>query len=54
MNGHRILQAVAAALLSFAAIGTVAALLTPAQGFEIWLLLAQSALIGLYVAVRRP
>jgi len=52
----------AAALLSFAAVGTVTALwpnplfarMTPVQGFEVWLLLAQSLLIGLYVAVRRP
>lgn len=52
----------AAALLSFAAVGTVTALwpnplfarMTPVRGFEVWLLLAQSLLIGLYVAVRRP
>lgn len=49
-------------MLTFAAMGTVTALwpnpvfarMTPAQGFEIWLLLVQSVLIGLYVAVRRP
>lgn len=62
MTANRTFRAIAAALLSFAAIGTVTALwpnplfarMTPVQGFEIWLLLAQSVLIGLYVAVRRP
>lgn len=62
MIPNRIPQAIAAALLSFVAIGTVTALwpnplfarMTPVQGFEIWLLLIQSALIGLYVGVRRP
>lgn len=56
------MRGVAAAILSFAAIGTVTALwpnplfarMTPAQGFEIWMLVAQSVLIGLYVGVRRP
>lgn len=55
-------RAVAAALLSFVLVGTVTALwpnplfarMTPVQGFEIGMLLVQSALIGLYVAVRRP
>jgi hypothetical protein len=55
-------RAGASALLSFAIVGTVTALwpnpffarMTPAQGFEIGMLLLQSALIGLYVAVRRP
>lgn len=59
---NRAYRAVAAALLSFAAIGTLTALwpnplfarMTPVQGFEVWLLLVQSVLIGLYVAVRRP
>lgn len=58
----RWLRSTAAALLSFAVIGTVTALwpnplfarMTPAQGFEVWLLVAQSLLIGAYVAVRRP
>lgn len=61
-SSTRILRAIAAALLSFAAIGTVTALwpnplftrMTPVQGFEVSLLLAQSLLIGLFVAVRRP
>lgn len=52
----------AAALVSFGAIGTITALWpnplfarsTPAQGFEVWLLILQSGLIGVYVAVRRP
>lgn len=60
--GARRVRAVAAALVGFAAIGTVTALwpnplfarMTPVQGFEIWLLVIQSVLIGLYVAVRRP
>lgn len=59
---RRSVRAIAAALASFGAIGTVTALwpnplfvrMTPAQGFEIWLLVLQSVLIGLYVAVRRP
>lgn len=62
MTVNRIPRAAAAALLSFALVGTITALWpnplfarsTPAQGFEIWLLLAQSGLLGLYVAVRRP
>lgn len=62
MMANRTGRAIAAALLSFAAIGTVTALwpnplfarMTPVQGFEVWLLLVQSVLIGLYVAVRRP
>lgn len=62
MMKNRSLRAAAAALISFAAIGTVTALwpnplfarMTPVQGFEIWLLVLQSVLIGLYVAVRRP
>ena len=62
MMASRSRRAIAAALLSFAAIGTITALwpnpvfarMTPAQGFEIWLLVLQSVLIGLYVAVRRP
>lgn len=62
MTASRTFRALAAAFLSFAAIGTVTALwpnplfarMTPVQGFEIWLLLVQSVLIGLYVAVRRP
>lgn len=49
-------------LLSFAALGTVAALwpnpffvrMTPAGNWEIGLLSLQSALLGLYFAVRRP
>ena len=60
--GPRRIRALAAALASFAAIGTLTALwpnplfarMTPVQGFEIWLLVVQSVLIGLYVAVRRP
>lgn len=60
--GSKRVRAIAAALISFAAIGTVTALwpnplfarMTPVQGFEIWLLVIQSVLIGLYVAVRRP
>lgn len=55
-------RATGAALVSFAVIGTVTALwpnplfarMTPVQGFEIGMLLLQSVLIGLYVAVRRP
>lgn len=62
MMKNRSLPAAAAALISFAAIGTVTALwpnplfvrMTPVQGFEIWMLVLQSVLIGLYVAVRRP
>ena len=62
MMKNRSLRGAAAALISFAAIGTVTALwpnplfarMTPVQGFEIWLLVLQSVLIGLYVAVRRP
>lgn len=58
----RPLRGLAASLLSFAIIGTLTALwpnplfarMTPAQGFEIWLLVAQSLLIGLYVVIRRP
>ena len=62
MTIDRSLRAVAAALIGFAAIGTITALwpnplfvrMTPAQGFEIWFLVIQSVLIGLYVGVRRP
>lgn len=62
LSGNRALGALAAALASFAIIGTVTALwpnplfarMTPVQGFEVWLLAAQSLLIGLYVGVRRP
>lgn len=50
------------ALLAFAGLGTVSALwnnplfmrMTPAGGWEIGLLAALSALLGLYVAIRRP
>lgn len=56
------LKAAAAAVLSFALIGTVTALWPnplfarslPAQGFEVALLAAQSLMIGVYVLVRRP
>lgn len=62
MIRNRGIRASVAMLVSFLAIGTVTALwpnplfvrMTPVQGFEIWLLVLQSALIGLYVAVRRP
>ncbi len=53
---------IAAALLSFVVLSTVAALwpnpffirMVPAKGYEIPLLAAQSTLLGLYVAIRRP
>lgn len=59
---NRWIRGATTALISFAAIGTITALwpnpffarMTPAQGFETWLLLAQSLLLGAYVAVRRP
>lgn len=62
MTDNRGVRGLAAALFAFAAIGTVTALwpnplfarMTPVQGFEIWMLVLQSVLIGLYVAVRRP
>lgn len=62
MIDNRALRGLTAALLSFLAIGTLTALwpnplfarMTPVQGFEIWMLVLQSLLIGLYVAVRRP
>ncbi len=62
MKKLRAMRAVAAALAGFLAFGTVTALwpnplfarMTPVQGFEIWMLVLQSALIGLYVAGRRP
>ncbi len=58
----RVLKGGAVAALSFAALGTVSALwenpffirMTPAGGWEIGLLAALSALIGLYVAIRPP
>jgi hypothetical protein len=51
-----------AAMLSFGILGTIAALwpnplfirMTPAGGWEIGLLGAQSALLGIYFAIRRP
>lgn len=53
---------VAVALLAFGVLGTLSALwnnplfirMTPAGGWEIGLLAALSALLGLYVAIRRP
>lgn len=53
---------IATAILSFSALGTVAALwsnpwfvrMTPVGNWEVALLAASSALAGLYVAVRRP
>lgn len=58
----RMVQAAAAALATFLAVGTLTALWpnplfgrsAPAQGFEIAALAVQSSLIGLYVLVRRP
>ncbi|OJW18859.1 MAG: hypothetical protein BGO51_00075 [Rhodospirillales bacterium 69-11] len=58
----RLTAGIAAGLTSMAVLGTVAAVwpnpffirMVPTAGYEIPLLLAQSALLGLYVAVRRP
>ncbi len=58
----RVLAGVAVAVVSFAALGTVAALwenpifirMTPAGGWEIGMLALLAALTGIYVVVRRP
>ncbi len=58
----RPLRGAAAAVATFAAVGTITALwpnpifgrMTPAQGFEIWLLALQAVLVGVYVATKRP
>ncbi len=62
LSVSRILKGLAAALGSFVALGTVAALwdnplfvrMTPAGDLEIVLLGLLSVLLGLYVAIRRP
>lgn len=59
---RRSVRGTAVALLTFAGLGTVSALwsnplfvrMTPAGGWEIGLLAALSALLGLYVAIKRP
>ncbi|HYH19960.1 MAG TPA: hypothetical protein VD995_15210 [Azospirillum sp.] len=58
----RAAQGAAAAIGTFAVLGTITAVwanpvfvrMTPTQGFEIWLLAIQAALVGVYVAIRRP
>ncbi|MDA8248354.1 MAG: hypothetical protein M0Z28_04180 [Rhodospirillales bacterium] len=58
----RAMMGAAVALSSFIVLGTVAALwpnpffirMVPMQGYEIPLLTVQSALLGLFVAIRRP
>jgi len=62
IDAKRLLWGVLAAALSFAAIGTVAALwqnpffvrMTPTAGPEISFLVVQAFLIGVYVVIRRP
>lgn len=59
---HRWTRGTAVALLAFVGLGTVSALwsnplfmrMTPVGGWEIGLLVALSALLGVYVAIRRP
>ena len=62
LNANAWLKGVALALASFAVLGTIAALwenpffvrMTPAGALEIALLALTAALLGLYVAIRRP
>lgn len=62
MIPRRLLHALAVAVLTFLAVGTLTALWpnplfarsTPAQGFEIAALAVQCGLIGLYVLIKRP
>jgi len=62
LNLSRILQGLGVAAASFVGLGTVAALwenplfirMTPTGDFEILLLAALSALLGVYAAIRRP
>lgn len=62
INARRLLAGGAAAVIGFALLGTVAALwdnplfvrMTPAGGWEIFLLAILALLGGVYVAIRRP